>query len=40
MKTTKTQTKAHDLKTLKEKSTITPRPSSATISTAQGFSIA
>jgi len=40
MKTTKTQTKAHDLKTLKEKSTIAPRPSAGTLSTAQGFSVA
>jgi DNA-binding NarL/FixJ family response regulator len=40
MKTTKNQTKAHDLKTLKEKSTIAPRPTAGTLSTAQGFSVA
>lgn len=40
MKTTKTQTKAHDIKTLKDKSAIVARPSATALSTAQGFSVA
>jgi DNA-binding NarL/FixJ family response regulator len=40
MKTTNTKTKAHDLKTLKDKTSIVARPSATAISTAQGFTVA
>jgi DNA-binding response OmpR family regulator len=40
MKTSKTQTKAHDIKTLKDKSAIVARPSATALSTAQGFTVA
>jgi len=40
MKTTKSKTKAHDLKTLKDKNAIVARPSATAVSTAQGFTVA
>jgi|GEM_PF-4000307 len=40
MKTTNTKTKAHDLKTLKDKAAIVARPSATAVSTAQGFTVA
>jgi DNA-binding NarL/FixJ family response regulator len=39
MKTSKTQTKAHDLKTLKDRTAVATRPGAAPVSTAQGFTV-